>query len=120
MSPCHTPSFSDDCVAAAYGCTDSDLRSWGSFSIPTPSIVRSTSTGYWHFRFPVDVVVYRDGIQTSLPAASLVPGGIVHLVMGQKVPADIKLIDIFGDLRFDRCVLTGEVFHDAHAYAAHF
>ncbi|KAF8493698.1 sodium-potassium ATPase [Russula emetica] len=57
---------------------------------------------------PADVVVLRDGVQTSLPAASLVPGDIVHLVMGQKVPADVKLIDVSGDLRFDRSVLTGE------------
>ncbi|KAH9987209.1 hypothetical protein BJV77DRAFT_1026401 [Russula vinacea] len=57
---------------------------------------------------PADVVVLRDGVQTTLPAASLVPGDLVHLVMGQKVPADVKLIDVSGDLRFDRSVLTGE------------
>jgi sodium/potassium-transporting ATPase subunit alpha len=67
---------------------------------------------------PADVVVLRDGVQTSLPAASLVPGDIVHLVMGQKVPADVKLIDVSGDLRFDRSVLTGEVSHDSRAYTA--
>ena len=58
---------------------------------------------------PADVVVLRDGVQTSLPAASLVPGDLVQLVMGQKVPADVKLIDVSGELRFDRSVLTGEV-----------
>ncbi|KAH9965074.1 sodium-potassium ATPase [Russula compacta] len=57
---------------------------------------------------PADVVVLRDGVQTTVPAVSLVPGDIIHLVMGQKVPADVKLIDISGDLRFDRSVLTGE------------
>jgi len=58
---------------------------------------------------PDDVVVLRDGVQTTIPAASLVPGDLVHIVMGQKVPADVKLIDVSGDLRFDRSVLTGEV-----------
>lgn len=58
---------------------------------------------------PADVVVLRDGVQTSVPAASLVPGDLVHVVMGQKVPADVKLIEVSGDLRFDRSVLTGEV-----------
>ena len=58
---------------------------------------------------PDDVVVLRDGVQTTLPAASLVPGDLVQISMGQKVPADVKLIDISGDLRFDRSVLTGEV-----------
>ncbi|KAI9507404.1 sodium-potassium ATPase [Russula earlei] len=57
---------------------------------------------------PTDVVALRDGMQTTLPAASLVPGDLVHVVMGQKVPADVKLIDVSGDLRFDRSVLTGE------------
>jgi sodium/potassium-transporting ATPase subunit alpha len=66
---------------------------------------------------PADVVVLRDGVQTTLPAASLVPGDLVHLVMGQKVPADVKLIDVSGDLRFDRSVLTGEVCHDMRIYA---
>ncbi|KAH9955492.1 hypothetical protein BC827DRAFT_1236737 [Russula dissimulans] len=57
---------------------------------------------------PADVVVLRDGAQTTLPAASLVPGDLVQIVLGQKVPADVKLIDVSGDLRFDRSVLTGE------------
>ncbi|KAI0246247.1 sodium-potassium ATPase [Lactifluus subvellereus] len=57
---------------------------------------------------PADVVVLRDGVQASIPAASLVPGDLVHVVMGQKVPADVKLIEVSGDLRFDRSVLTGE------------
>jgi len=58
---------------------------------------------------PDDVVVLRDSVQTTLPAASLVPGDLVQISMGQKVPADVKSIDISGDLRFDRSVLTGEV-----------
>jgi len=58
---------------------------------------------------PDDVVVLRDGAETTLPAAALVPGDIVQLSLGQKVPADVKLIDVSGDLRFDRSVLTGEV-----------
>ncbi|KAH9955496.1 E1-E2 ATPase-domain-containing protein [Russula dissimulans] len=57
---------------------------------------------------PADVVVLRDGAQTTLPAASLVPGDLVQIALGQKVPADMKLIDVSGDLRLDRSVLTGE------------
>jgi sodium/potassium-transporting ATPase subunit alpha len=63
---------------------------------------------------PDDVIVLRDGVQTTLPAASLVPGDLVHIVMGQKVPADVKLIEVSGDLRFDRSVLTGEVCVKTH------
>lgn len=58
---------------------------------------------------PADVIVLRDGKQITIPAAELVPGDLVHIAMGQKVPADVKLIDVSGDLRFDRSVLTGEV-----------
>ena len=65
---------------------------------------------------PDDVTVLRDGVQTTLPAADLVPGDLVHVVMGQKVPADVKLIDVSGDLRFDRSVLTGEVCHDSRIH----
>lgn len=64
---------------------------------------------------PDDVVVLRDGVQTTLPAASLVPGDLVQISMGQKVPADVRLIEISGDLRFDRSVLTGEVCHNARS-----
>ncbi|KAH9955497.1 sodium-potassium ATPase [Russula dissimulans] len=61
-----------------------------------------------HGMLPADVVVLRDGAHTTLPAASLVPGDLVQIALGQKVPADMKLIDVSGDLRFDRSVLTGE------------
>ena len=56
-----------------------------------------------------DVIVVRDGVHTSLPATSLVPGDIVRIVEGQKVPADMKLIEVRDGLRFDRSMLTGEV-----------
>jgi sodium/potassium-transporting ATPase subunit alpha len=42
---------------------------------------------------PAGVVVVRDGVQTSIPPASLVPSDLVQVVMGQKVSADVKLID---------------------------
>jgi P-type E1-E2 ATPase len=43
-----------------------------------------------------------------LPAAELVSGDIVKITMGSKVPADMRLLDISSDLRFDRSILTGE------------
>ncbi|KAI0041569.1 sodium-potassium ATPase [Auriscalpium vulgare] len=57
---------------------------------------------------PADVLVLRDGAQTTIPAAALVPGDLVYIVMGQKVPADMRLVEVTSDLRFDRSVLTGE------------
>jgi len=60
---------------------------------------------------PAAVIVLRDGTQTSLPAADLVPGDLVQLSLGQKVPADLRLLEVSSDLKFDRSVLTGEVRH---------
>ncbi|TFY54358.1 hypothetical protein EVG20_g9732, partial [Dentipellis fragilis] len=57
---------------------------------------------------PSDVLVLRDSAQVSLGAAELVPGDLVYIVLGQKVPADVRLIEVSGDLKFDRSVLTGE------------
>ncbi|KAN0129017.1 sodium-potassium ATPase [Lactarius tabidus] len=77
------------------------FNAWQDFST---SRVMSSIQGM----LPADVIVLRDGKQITIPAASLVPGDLVHIAMGQKVPADVKLIDVSGDLRFDRSVLTGE------------
>ena len=78
------------------------FNAWQDFST---SRVMSSIQGM----LPADVVVLRDGKQVTVPAAALVPGDLVHIAMGQKVPADVKLIDVSGDIRFDRSVLTGEL-----------
>ena len=58
---------------------------------------------------PSDVLVLRDGGQTKVPAKELVPGDLVTISMGEKVPADLRLIKVSADLQFDRSILTGEV-----------
>jgi sodium/potassium-transporting ATPase subunit alpha len=57
---------------------------------------------------PSECVVLRDGQTIKIRAAELVTGDIVRLSVGNKVPADMRLIETSGDLRFDRAVLTGE------------
>ncbi|PBK66842.1 calcium ATPase [Armillaria solidipes] len=57
---------------------------------------------------PMDVLVTRDGNTVKVPAPELVLGDIVHINMGCKVPADLRLIDVSSDLKFDRSILTGE------------
>jgi sodium/potassium-transporting ATPase subunit alpha len=52
--------------------------------------------------------VIRDGEQRTLPATDVVPGDVVVLSMGDRVPADLRLVDASTDLKFDRSLLTGE------------
>ncbi len=51
--------------------------------------------------------VIRDGESRRIDANNIVPGDIVLLASGDKVPADIKLINSF-DLAIDESLLTGE------------
>ncbi|KAF8969069.1 hypothetical protein BGZ46_010744 [Entomortierella lignicola] len=57
---------------------------------------------------PADCTVVRDGQLVKIPASTLVVGDRVHLSLGNKVPADMRLIQASNDARFDRAVLTGE------------
>jgi magnesium-transporting ATPase (P-type) len=52
-------------------------------------------------------MVKRDGKFTSLPAELLVPGDIVMLQSGDKVPADLRLFKT-RELRIEEAILTGE------------
>jgi len=52
-------------------------------------------------------VVARDGATFTIPSAELVPGDIVLLQSGDKVPADLRLF-VSRELRIDESALTGE------------
>jgi P-type Ca2+ transporter type 2C len=52
-------------------------------------------------------VVYRDGVKKEIPSRELIPGDLVLLFEGDKVPADAKIIKSFG-LKLDESMLTGE------------
>ncbi|MFO8129153.1 MAG: HAD-IC family P-type ATPase [Bacteroidales bacterium] len=51
--------------------------------------------------------VRRDGKETEVPSEELVPGDIVLLESGMKVPADMRLLEVSG-LEIDESFLTGE------------
>jgi cation-transporting ATPase F len=55
----------------------------------------------------ISAAVLRDGLRKVIPAAELVPGDIVFLQSGDKVPADLRLIKL-RDLQIDESALTGE------------
>ncbi|RPD55624.1 calcium ATPase transmembrane domain M-containing protein [Lentinus tigrinus ALCF2SS1-7] len=52
--------------------------------------------------------VIRDGKHQTVPARDLVVGDVVTLSMGDRVPADLRLVQVSSDVRFDRSLLTGE------------
>jgi Ca2+-transporting ATPase len=51
--------------------------------------------------------VRRDGAEVELPARELVPGDIVQLAAGDRVPADARLVEAI-NLQVDEAPLTGE------------
>ncbi len=57
-------------------------------------------------RLHIQSRVCRDGQWTTLPAASLVPGDLVYLRMGDIAPADLRILD--GQVLVDESALTGE------------
>lgn len=58
-------------------------------------------------KLAINARVLRDGKWTEIPAKVLVPGDIVHVRLGDVIPADLKLIK--GDfLSIDESTITGE------------
>ncbi|CAK7206964.1 hypothetical protein SEUCBS139899_009771 [Sporothrix eucalyptigena] len=61
-------------------------------------------------------LVLRDGNITSVPADQVVPGDVLMIKAGNKLPADVRFIEVSSssssaaasDTKFDRSILTGE------------
>jgi Ca2+-transporting ATPase len=51
--------------------------------------------------------VLRGGVETEIPAREIVPGDVVVLSVGDRIPADLRLIETV-NLRVDEAALTGE------------
>ncbi len=56
---------------------------------------------------PHDTTVLRGGGQSTVPSSELVPGDVVALASGDRVPADARLL-VVRNLRVDEAALTGE------------
>jgi P-type E1-E2 ATPase len=60
--------------------------------------------------------VIRDGKETSINAADLVAGDFLHMTIGSRVPADVKVV-VSKDLKLDFSSLTGAPLHCVHCRA---
>lgn len=56
---------------------------------------------------PISTPVIRNGVYQEIPTAELVPGDIVIMRSGQRIPADLRLLETIS-LRIDESSLTGE------------
>ncbi|KAF4554176.1 E1-E2 ATPase-like protein 6 [Elsinoe fawcettii] len=57
---------------------------------------------------PEQCVVLRDGERRSIDGKDIVPGDVLQINMGNKLPADVRFVSVSSDSRFDRSILTGE------------
>lgn len=57
---------------------------------------------------PDQCSVLRDGSRTTVDGRDVVPGDVLYISMGNKLPADVRFVEVSSDARFDRSILTGE------------
>ena len=58
---------------------------------------------------PDEANVYRNGQVARIHASELVPGDIISVAVGDKIPADSRLISVSSSsFRIDQAILTGE------------
>ncbi|KAK0636109.1 hypothetical protein B0T17DRAFT_482038 [Bombardia bombarda] len=57
---------------------------------------------------PDECLLIRDGAQVLAMGADIVPGDVLVIKAGNKLPADVRFVQVSSDARFDRSVLTGE------------
>jgi H+-transporting ATPase len=95
------------------------VRHWADFGIILALLVMNALVGFWE-EYQADTTiaalksqlalharVKRDGAWTTIPARELVPGDLIHLRIGEIIPADARLLE--GDpVEVDQSALTGE------------
>ena len=95
------------------------VKDWGDFVIITGLLLFNAGLGFWEEHTASNGLaalkgaqarkarVFRDSKWTELDAATLVPGDVIRIRLGDVVPADAELIE--GDyLSIDQAALTGE------------
>ncbi|KAF7916308.1 hypothetical protein EAE99_009781 [Botrytis elliptica] len=57
---------------------------------------------------PDNCLLLRDGARVTVIASDIVPGDVLYIKAGNKLPADVRFIEMSSDAKFDRSILTGE------------
>ena len=76
------------------------FNAWQDFS---SSRVMNSITGM----LPDNCLLRRDGNQVTVVAPDVVPGDILYVKAGNKLPADVRFVEVSSDAKFDRSILTG-------------
>lgn len=59
---------------------------------------------------PDNCLLLRDGARVTVIASDIVPGDVLYIKAGNKLPADVRFIEMSSDAKFDRSILTGILF----------
>lgn len=57
---------------------------------------------------PDSCLVLRDGNRTTVSATDIVLGDVLFIKAGNKLPADVRFVEVSSDAKFDRSILTGK------------
>lgn len=105
------------------------LKEWIEAGVILAAVIANTALGFWQENKAERVLeilktyvrtrvrVRRDGGEREIDASELVPGDVVHLTQGDRVPADCRVI-FANALETDESVLTGESLPEAKASPA--
>ena len=95
------------------------VKHWADFAIIGLLLISNAIVGFWEEHQAGNAIaalrkklasvarVKRGGAWTTVPARALVPGDIIHMRLGDIIPADVRLLE--GDpVEVDQSTLTGE------------
>lgn len=87
-------------VLLAVFCIQAAFNAWQDWS--SSRVMASITT-----MLPDSCLVLRNGHQTTVAASDIVPGDVLYIKCGNKLPADARFVEISSDAKFDRSILTG-------------
>lgn len=89
------------CVLVAVFVLQAAFNAWQDWS--SSRVMASIGT-----MLPDQCIVVRDGSQANISSLEMVPGDVVIIKQGNKLPADVRFVEASSDAMFDRSILTGK------------